>query len=252
MKWYNKLYSFLKKQFITFFIRISLAMSKIENDLIKNNKTDTLTGGNLEINNIQSELLKSLLRGEYNQEYVDRFYKILKKSDSIIEGYDKKVLLSKLKEHGMDEGNKDLIEYLSGNVDYKKISIKNKTDNSDNYQLIDIVRNNIEIINPESVILGEKPKKLTTLKSKNKDRVFKIEEITEHLHIKKYSEDKYLLEFYINLQHEISNNINHIKDFNNIYYSDKYGDKTEYLIIEHIKINIFNTYNVIKFIAKKI
>lgn len=252
MKWYDKLYRFIKKLFLSFFIRISLAMSKIENDLIKNNKADKLTGGNLEINNIQSELLKSLLRGEYNQEYVDRFYKILKKSDSIIEGYDKKVLLSKLKEHGMDEGNKDLISYLSSDLEYKKIKIEDKTDNTDNYQLINIIKNNIEILNPESIILGEKPKKLTTLKSKNKDRVFKIEEFTDYLHIKKYSEDKYLLEFYINLQHEISNDLDNLKDFNNLYYSDKYGDKTEYLIIEYIKINIFNTYKVIKFIAKKI
>lgn len=252
MKWYNNVYSFLKNQFVSFFIRISLAMSKIENDLIKNNKTDTLTGGNLEINNIQSELLKSLLRGEYNQEYVDKFYKILKKSDSIIEGYDKKVLLSKLKEHGMDEGNTDLINYLSSNIEYKNKNINDKTDNSDNYPIISIIKNNIEILNPELVLNGDKPNKLTTLKSKNKDRVFKIEEFTDYLHVKKYSEDKYLLEFYVNLQHEISNDIDNLKEFDNIYYSDKYGDKSEYLIIEYIKINIINTYKIIKFIAKKI
>jgi hypothetical protein len=248
MNWLVNLYIKIKKHLYSILINISLSLSKFENDFLKNTKDDDkYTGGRTSIDNIKNQTLKSLQKGEYNQEYVNKFYKILKAADEIANN--KNMLKTKLETYGMDSGNEELINYLSNDVNYRNIDITKKTDTSDKYTLLDIIKNNVHILNPEDVLFGNELKKLTTIKSTDLNREIKIEEYTEYLHIKKYLKNKYLLEFYVNS----SNNVDekNIKKLNNIYYSDKYGDKSDYKIIRFYKKTTHNSYNVYKFVATK-
>lgn len=252
MNYYKRAYKKIKVLFIGIFIRLSLSLSKTETNLFKISKEDKYSGDANELTDIQSDLLRSLYKGEYNKEYVVKFYKILKMSDKVLDGLTKDILLNKLKEHGMDEGNQDLINYLTNDVKYKNIHINKKTDNTEDYPLIDIVKNRIEIINAEEVLLGKKAKKITTIKSKDIDREFLLEEVVDYLHIKKYTEDDVMLEFYINKLFDITNFTNQIKLINNIYYVSKYGEKFEYIINNFFKTNEHNDYIIYKFIGKRI
>lgn len=223
MNWFNNLLILIKNLLISFFIRISLSFSRIENTLLKNDQNTDHTNNGKEIKNIQSDLLKSLYNGVYNVEYVKKFYKILKLADDKI--------------------------YNIYNLEFDK----RKTDNTDNNEIIRIIKNNIEIKNPENVIiLNEKPLKFTTIKSRDNDRVYKIEEITDYLHIKKYENNKVLLEFYIHEENYIEEHFEELLKIKNIYYTDKYGDSIEYHVIEFYKSNKYNFNHVLKFIGKEI
>jgi hypothetical protein len=207
------------------FIRISLSLSKTENVLLKNTHDNDHSGDGNEIKNIQNDILRSLYNGEYNKEYVEKFYKILKLADEKIY-----------------------------KVDFSKIDSK-RTDSTEDFKLIDIINNIIEIKNHDEVLFSNKePVKLTRIKSKDLDRKYKIEEFTEYLHIKKYDNEHLLLEFYIN-KYNYNNIDNYLEDFkniSNIYYNSKYGELNEYKIIKFYKLSIYNFNHVLKFIAKKI
>lgn len=219
--WFDKTIKYIKGVIIGIFIKISLSLSKIENSLFKNTHDNDHTGDGNEIKNIQSDLLRSLYNGEYNKEYVLKFYQILKLADEKL-----------------------------FKVDFSKID-KRKIDNEDDYQLINIIKNIIEVKNSEEVILENKqPIKITKLKSRDYNRDYKIEEYTDYLHIKKYNDNEVLLEFFINENNEID--INKLINLNNIYFTDKYGDLVEYKIIKFYKLTIYNFNHVLKFIAKKI
>lgn len=219
--WFDKIIKYIKGFIIGMFIKISLSLSKIENSLFKNTHDNDHTGDGNEIKNIQSDLLRSLYNGEYNKEYVLKFYQILKLADEKL-----------------------------FKVDFSKID-KRKIDNEDDYQLINIIKNIVEVKNSEEVILENKqPIKITKLKSRDYNRENKIEEYTDYLHIKKYNDNEVLLEFFINENNEID--INKLINLNNIYFTDKYGDLVEYKIIKFYKSTIYNFNHVLKFIAKKI
>lgn len=223
MNLFNNIIKGIKNFFIGFFIKISLSLSKSENTLLKNTHDNDHSGDGNEIKNFQSDLLRSLYNGEYNKEYVLKFYQILKLADK--KEYD---------------------------VDFSRID-SNKTHSIDNFKLINIINNKIEIKNPEEVILlNKEPIKLTTIKSKDNNRKYKIEEYTEYLHIKKYNDTEYLLEFYINQENKIDIIKNDLIDITNIYYTDKYGDVSEYVITNFYKESIYNFNHILKFVAKKI
>jgi hypothetical protein len=225
MNWFNNIISYIKNLIIGVFIRISLSLSKTENVLLKNTHDNDHSGDGNEIKNIQNDILRSLYNGEYNKEYVEKFYKILKLADEKIY-----------------------------KVDFSKIDSK-RTDSTEDFKLIDIINNIIEIKNHDEVVFSNKePVKLTRIKSKDLDRKYKIEEFTEYLHIKKYDNEHLLLEFYIN-KYNYNNIDNYLEDFkniSNIYYNSKYGELTEYKIIKFYKLSIYNFNHVLKFIAKKI
>jgi hypothetical protein len=221
--WFNKIIKWFKNLLMGIFIKISLSLSKTESVLLKNTDENDHTGDGNEIKNIQSDLLRSLYNGEYNKQYVLKFYQLLKKADNMI-----------------------------FSVDYSKIDNR-KTDNGENYQLINIIKNIIEIKNSEEVILENKEAiKITKIKSRDIDRKYKIEEYTDYLHIKKYNENELLLEFYINENNNIDTIKDELKNIKNIYFTDKYGDQSEYNIIKYYKSSIYNFNYILKFIAKKI
>jgi hypothetical protein len=244
--------NYFKNLLIGILIKISIAMSKLENQLFKNSDEALNSGDGSEINNIKSDLLKSLYNGEYNQEYVNKFYRILKKSDNLILNSNRLELLEKTKRHGMDTGNEDIIRFLNSNMEYKNIRIEDKIDKSDNFEIEKIITNKIEIINIEDAINGHKAKFITTLKSKTIDRNIKIEEITDYLHIKKINDNEKLLEFYLNNTHNIDEIFNELINIDNIYFKDIYGDRLEYKIVEYINKNSFNSYNILKFLAHEV
>jgi hypothetical protein len=223
MNLFNSILKNIKNFFISIFIRISLSLSKSENTLLKNTHDNDYSGDGSEIKNFQSDLLRSLYNGEYNKEYVLKFYQILKLADE--------------KQY---------------NLDFSKIDNR-KTDSTEDFKLINIINNKIEVKNSEDVILlNKEPIKITTIKSKDSNRKYKIEEYTEYLHIKKYNDTEYLLEFYINQENKIDDIINELININNIYYTDKYGDVSEYSIIKFYKASIYNFNHIVKFVAKKI
>ena len=84
MNLFNKIIKNIRNYLIGIFIKISLSFSKLENTLFKNTNDNDHTGDGNEIKNIQSDLLRSLYNGEYNKEYVRKFYQILKLADEKI------------------------------------------------------------------------------------------------------------------------------------------------------------------------
>jgi hypothetical protein len=223
MNLFNRIIKNIRNYLIGIFIKISLSFSKLENTLFKNTNDNDHTGDGNEIKNIQSDLLRSLYNGEYNKEYVRKFYQILKLADEKI-----------------------------FKIDFSKIDSR-KTDNEENYQLINILKNFVEIKNNEEVILnGKEPIKITKLKSKDLNRKYKIEEYTDYLHIKKYKNENLLLEFYINQEIDIDIMFEEISKLNNIYFTDKYGEVNEFNIIKFYKLTNYNYNNILKFIAIKL
>jgi hypothetical protein len=242
------MFKYLKNLFVSLFIRISLTFSKLENDLLKNSKDKIYSGDGSEVDNIQNELLKSLRKGEYNKQYVDKFYKILKMSDKVLEG-DKFILKNISKKYGMNEGNEDLTFYLNSNISYSNPRTEQRYNSKDGYELENIIKNNIEVLNPLEIIKGEKPIKITKIKSKNIKRENKIEEYCEYLHIKKYEGSSKLLEFYINKNIDLIKLIDDFKQTDNIFFKDNYGEYIDYNLIEYIGSDELNNYNILKFKA---
>jgi hypothetical protein len=241
----------IKNLFLSFFIRLSISLSKLENEIFKNSKDKLYSGDGSEIDNIQNELLRSLRKGEYNKEYVDKFYKILKASDKVFEA-DKYSLKDISKKHGMDYGNEDLQYYLNSNTEYNKPNLEERYYIKDGYELENIVKNSIEVLNPLDVLEGKKPIRITKIKSKNINRENKIEEYTEYLHIKKFKGRSKLLEFYINKDINLGNLIEDFKKTDNIYFKSNYGELFDYNISKFIEIDELNSYNILKFKANGI
>lgn len=227
MNLFKSILSKLKNIIISFFIRLSISMAKTENSLLKNTKDNDHSGDGNEIKNIQNDLLRSLYNGEYNKEYVEKFYKILKKSDEIV--------------------NK---KYNFTDEDFYK---KTNMDDSKEVIIIDMITNKVEIKNAEDALFGNPTIKTTTIKSDDPNRIFKMEEICDYLHVKKYKDrEEYLLEFYVNMIHDLNTFKDELKKFKNVYYKDKYGEKYNFLMTSLYKETKFNFYNVFKYKAIKI
>jgi len=240
---------YIKKIITSFFIKISLTLSRLENTLIRSNKDIDKTGGDLEIDNIQNELLKSLRKGEYNKEYVDKFYKILKKSDDIMI-IDKSELYDVAKRRGMDVGNEDLMFYLNSNL-ISNDSLEDRYIN-DEHQLENIIKNKVEIKNPLYILDNEEPKYNTTIKSIDPNRTIYIENITDALHIKRIDNNVKILEFYIQNSLLQNKDIESLSKLSNIKFKDKYGEEYKYLITNYIDFIENKGYKILRYKANVI
>lgn len=212
----------IKKILLGVLIKISLTLHKLDNQFFKSTKNDIQPGNDSEVDNIQSNLLKSLKKGEYNKEYVEKFYKILRKSDELINSNDDLTEISK--KYGMYEGNQDL------NLHFKnaeKLKYKKEYDTDIEVSF----RNTIEVLNPLEILEGKSPYIVTKIKSFDLDRTYKIEEYTDLLNVRKNNTGK-KLEFHINKgnidKSNIDSIINEISKTKNIYFRDKYGELFSY------------------------
>lgn len=240
----------IKRVFLSFFIKISLSLSRIENSLLKKQKDSISSEGDIEIDNIQSDLLKSLRKGEYNKEYVDKFYTILKKSDNI-SFEDKNTLRTIIKNRGMENGNEDLNFYLNSKNTYSKFKNEDRY-LKDEYVVENIVENKIEIINPLQVLNGDNPIKVSRLKTINENSDFKLEHIVKFLHVKKVDNNIKILELYISKEDYNEKILPNILKTKSIFFKDRYGDNFQYNITEYIE-NIEEKYfNIIKLKANVI
>lgn len=232
---------------------LSLALSKVENETLRQASDAAGSDGAMEETLHQGHLADALLRGEITQEVRElrwRMYKILNATENLttkIVGYDEdnlpitetkkygKVLLNKINVDDSDPydvemliNNDDIIKSTSEALTNEKIKLHSDeetvSNRSDRYDLVtgekDIVEtsdNSLGEISFEDMVSSMKSDKVIIVNRSLKPK-FEIEQYAKKLVVREVDEDKKLIEFYLSK------------------YSDEFDKKTVFLISEIKKI----------------
>lgn len=265
---------------------ISIALFNTENEILKADPNN-LGEKNKHVQRMRhrNQVLEKFYAGQTDEKYVQDYYEILKKADTFMKNATPFKMAVGADKHGMNYGKEDkygrTYEHLGfydvkskhsgktlGEVIEEQMTERRTTD--DNYELLYIFDNkpinnglldlpsyvsestkfSVEDLVKNSKVL-EFPIKIHRT---NNEVVNKIEQITEHLHVKKIGFDFVLLEFFIPLKFKTdkvddSDKIfKELIDIDEIFLKDKYGEMIAFKVNEFAKrINFNNTHEVFKF-----
>lgn len=269
----NKLVEYIEnapKEFrnllISALIKGSMAMNNLEQEVFKPADVDDLTnGGNKEQQKRSSNLLESMRRGEYNAQYVKQFYEILRRADDIVLNSTPEEMRQLAERYGMGSAANTQYNMLTedrvarhGNKTPQQIrdeEAKKRVTKDDNYEVDHMVSN---IRNVKNILeaAGGAPKQYEfSLKvSRDQEVVNKIEELSEFLHIKHVGENHKILEFFIPKKYKVTivehvAALNELKNFQYVWFTDKYGKRYDYNVRKFYKLSSNQEYDVIKFNA---
>jgi len=261
----------VKNLIISSLIKSSMAMKNVEEDIIKVDPNQLANNTKKEYRKSSSQLLESLRKGEYNQQYVSYFYELLKRADDIVNNSSPEQLRLLAEKYGMGNTNTNQFKFLHedhlnkyGNKDMSTIKneeIKKRVTTDDNFPIEKIITNKRQVLNMYEHASGAKAKYSYSIKVKRKHDVEnRIEEISEYLHIKELVSEGNgrILEFFIPKKFQLENiNQNSVlfselKNIDYIIYTDDYGRKFEYSIKNFYKISENGMYDVFKFKGNKI
>jgi hypothetical protein len=246
-------------------LKSSLAMNNTENDLLKPDPAQLQTGSKKEYQKPTSNLLESLRRGDYNAEYVNHFYEVLRRADEIVASSSADEMAMLAEKYGMGSAaqnsynmlNEDQKKRYGGknSQDIRKEQISQRVTIDDNYQIDHMVINKRTLKNVFESAIGQPRQYDFTLKVGRRYKTSNtIEELCEYMHVKHLGENQKLLEFYIPKKYKIgsvehSDAMNEVISFEHVSFADQYGKKYEYSIKKFYKISENNQYDVLKFNA---
>lgn len=247
-------------------LKSSLAMKSTEEEIFAPDPAQLQTGQKKEFQKLSSsQLLESLRRGEYNAQYVNYFYEVLRRADDIVANSTPEEMKMLAERYGMGDAAKNSYNMLSedfksryGDKDAKQVrkeQLKERVTSDDSYDIDHMVINKRTLTNVFESAQGAPRKYDFTLKVTRKyQAVNKIEELSEYMHVKHIGDNHKLLEFYIPKKFGITHMsnldaLNEIKSFDYVQFSDAYGKQFQYSIKKFYKTTENNHYDVLKFNA---
>jgi hypothetical protein len=256
-----------KGVFLSLFIRISLALKAVE-DEFKAKVADLIGGGKEYKQRNNNPLLKKFEQGQTDEKYVQDYYEVLKKADEFVRSTNPDKAAKTADKHGVAIGQKDkwgmrwdhhgfldpkhkhygktLKEIRALEIEERKMS------DEDNYPIVALFNNKAELsfLQTTTVIKSEEDKiglgdlsKLASTKKfplivyrKDTTVVNKIEQLVEFVHVKGISSKHFIIEMFIPYKYgmrkfdEASDVFKELSTFEQVLFTDEYGDKHAYRI----------------------
>lgn len=247
-------------------LKSSLAMKSTEEEIMAPDPAQLQTGQKKEFQKISSsQLLESLRRGDYNAQYVNYFYEVLRRADDIVANSTPEEMRLLAEKYGMGETTDNQFKFLhedhkakygdKSQQQIRKEQILQRVTGDDSYDIDHMVINKRTVTNMFESAQGAPRKYDFTLKVNRKfQSINKIEELSEYMHVKHIGENQKLLEFYVPKKFGItspdnSDALNEIKTFDYVSFTDQYGKQFQYSIKKFYKLSQNNNYDVLKFNA---
>lgn len=238
----------IKNALIGVLINASVGLSKTENQLLKNNNETGNSGDKMQINNIKSNLLASMQRGEMNEEYVRYYYQILEKAEDFMTKSNPFEIKSSLEKYGMllteDGNNVDIHRFLNTPNNY------NRTEFKTSHNQIEVsIKNNVYLKDPYNTNPGPDSYE-TTVKCSYKSNIMnRIELYADTVKSEITSGNSRILNVFIPSHYPIDKMINDFKSLNGLSFTTNIGKKYNYIVKNYSSIRKENNYNIISFDA---
>jgi len=292
-KFFKKIFIWFYIKIHSLFIRLAIALHRTEIDVLKSKSIDVGEGEKkIQRHRHTNPILEKFYAGQHDEKYVKEYYELLKKADKFMRNvtpnkmeaasfnhtgghYGKKDKFGRSYEHFgfFDEKHKHAGKTIADVLD---IEYNERRVNDDEHELIYIFNNTpIEVGLSEvfdSVKTHKKDdeseeQKILDINNKSKQFKFpmtvvrsndktinKIEELTEHLHVKKIAFEHRVLEFFIPLKFKTiklnknSKIFNELIDINEVYFRNEYGELLSFGLLEFKKrLQYKNSYEILKF-----
>lgn len=280
---YNK----ITHAFRVAFLYLLIAMANLELQLFKyTGGTNTFGGGVITRMLFNSSFLEKMFQGKHDEQYVQKFYEILKKADDFMRKSTPHKMAATADRHTRIIEDKESVHFGFFDERHRhygktpqevfEIELEERRTKDDKYKLIKIINNKpipagLSTITDVVKEVKNKDGKIVyivdDINKKSKQNKFpirvvrsgekcinKIEELTDFVHIKEKSDQRRRFEFFIPLKFKTNtfeDDTTVIKDILNVdefYIQDEYGELTGYSIEKFIKRFVHNDmYEVFRF-----
>jgi len=272
LKFVEALPDSVKNIVISALLNSSIAMKNVEQDVRSVDAVPTPQHGQRQQQQgyrrqSPASLLESMRQGEYNSEYVNYFYEVLKKADDLVNNSTPEQMRLLAERYGM--GGQALARYdlldkkravTHGDKSIQQVrreEQRRRTTVDDNFAIEKMVTNRKHLQNVLDHSIGAKPIYKYSI---NVQRMFQtkynLEHITEYLHVKELASERNgrILEFYIpknvglkDIAHSYGEMFNEIINIVAVSFNDDYGQPYNYRIQGFYKLGENGMYDVIKF-----
>jgi hypothetical protein len=251
----NKLFEYIKNApneiknaLIGVLLNASVGFSKTENQLLKNNNETANSGDKMQINNIKSNLLASMQRGEMNEEYVTYYYQVLEKAENFMNNSNPLEIKNSLEKYGMllteNGSNSDIHRFANNQNIYNKKELKTSSN-----QVEVTIKNNVFLKNQYDTNPGPDSYE-TTLKCSYRINVNnKIELYTDTVKVEISYNNSRILNMFIPNHYPINQMIEDFKYLNGLSFTTNFGKKYNYIVKSYIGLKNENNYHIVSFDA---
>ncbi len=270
--------NFLKSIFISFMIRISLALKNVEEDL-KAHASDLFGSKKREHKRRSNNpVLRKMEQGQTDEKYVQQYYEILKKADEIIRSTNPDKAAKMADKHGLNIGGKDRWgmrwdhhgfldpkhkHYGKTLKEIRDLEISERKQNEDDYPIVAMFSNKTELsfVQATKVLKSEndsffipelhemaKMQKFPLKVVRKIEVINKIEQLVEFVHVKSITSQHFIVEMFIPVKFKVygvdveSEAFNDLVNIDQIWFKDEYGDNHAYRITSYYKKTIHQEY----------
>lgn len=280
----------IKKVFASVFITIMFALKRVDDDL----RADPL-----DLFKVEQRMEIKSIYDRFDEKYVEQFYEILKKADKFIRSANPSKVQKTAGKFGLNYGMKDQHgrrfehygffdekhkHYGKSINEVRNLEITEKQLTDDDYPVIVMYQNKKEFSFNESAALImdnddgffapeihelARMKKYPLIVTRKEKVANRIEQLTEFLHVKRITDEHFILECFIPNKFKLedvpddSPIFKELIDFQMLLFKDEYGDANWYSSIEYYKRGVYkkftekgnlnpNGYDIIKFKAKPV
>jgi hypothetical protein len=251
----NKLFEYIKNApneiknaLIGILLNASVGLAKTENKLLKNNDETANTGDKMQINNIKSNLLASMQRGEMNEEYVTYYYQVLEKAENFMNNSNPLEIKNSLKKYGMllteDGNNSDIHRYLNNPSNYHKNEIK-----TSNNQLEVSIKNNVFLKDPYNTNPGPDSYE-TTLRCSYKFNVInRIELYADTVKVEIANNNTRIINIFVPNNYPINQMLSDFSKLDGLSFTSNIGKKYSYIVKSDPTVRNEGNYTILSYNA---
>jgi len=262
----------VKNILISALINSSVAMKNVEHEVISVDAIDNVNDVKQQYRKSTGNLLESMRAGQYNAEYVNYFYEVLRRADELVLNSTPQELKMLAEKYGMGKAAGARYDLLSENhkqvhgnrnpQQVRRDEYARRATSDDNASIEKMVTNKKHLQNVLDHSVGAKPIYKYSLRIQ---RMFQtrmnIEQICDYLHVRELLSERSgrILEFYIPKNYGVKNLMmtnrqlfDEFKNITGVSFNDDYGQPSDYRIHSFYKMSENGMYDVIKFKGIKI
>jgi hypothetical protein len=268
----------------TLFLRIGIAVAKAEEVVGIN---EHAIGENKKFNirvRHRNPVINKLLEGQRDEKFVQDYYEILRKADKFMKTATPEQMAIAADKHGLNYGLKDrwgrrYEHYGFFDPKHKNYGMtlgeamakeaEERTTKDDNYKVEfmydnrpiaeglagskDFIEKDDEVFEALSEVEKAKLRRFPIKIIRDENRLNKIEQLAEFLHVKKITDEHKILEFFIPKKFKLTDHLNssvynELISIKQVWVKDDYGIPFGYSVSEHYKfLDYDQLYDVIKF-----
>lgn len=286
----SKIVTSIKSIFVSGFISLMFALKRVDDDL----RADPL-----DLFRVEQRMEIKSIYDRFDEKYVEQFYEILKKADKFLRSANPAKVQKTAGKFGLNYGMKDQHGrrfehygffdekhkfYGKSINEVRKLEVAKKQLVDDDYPVIVMYQNKKEFSFNESaaVIMDNdngffapeihelaRMKKYPLIVTRKEKVANRIEQLTEYLHVKRITDEAFILEFFIPNKFMLENVpddspvFKELIDIQMVLFKDEYGDANWYAVTEYYKRDVYNKFtekgnpnpnghDIVKFKAKPV